>query len=429
MRPEGPADTPVATDEGRVLYLSYDGMTDPLGESQVIPYLDGLSRRGYDITLVSFEKPERSDAQGRIRELTSASGISWHPEQYTRRPPLLSTLWDVWRMWKAASRLHAERPFALVHCRSYIAALVGRRMQRTLAVRFVFDMRGFWADERVEGRLWDLSNPVFRAAYRFFKRREQQFLEHADGIVSLTNAGLRVMRGMPAGPRMAEVAVIPCSVDFGLFRPVSPIARAAARATLGIAPATRVVMYVGSIGTWYMLDEMLEFYRTYRARHADSVLVVFTREDPRLVRAAMESASLPLETVIVRAVSRRELAALLPAAEFGLFFIRPTFSKLASSPTKLGEYLAAGVPVVTNAGVGDVSEILERTGGGVVVNDFSQASFERAISEIDLLVARNDGGRIRVAAEEFFSLDRAVDAYARVYARALAGQRPSPVTA
>ena len=42
-----------------VLYLSYDGMTDPLGQSQVLPYIIGLSKKGYKFHLVSFEKPNR----------------------------------------------------------------------------------------------------------------------------------------------------------------------------------------------------------------------------------------------------------------------------------------------------------------------------------------------------------------------------------
>ena len=38
-----------------ILYLSYDGMTDPLGQSQVLPYLAGLSKKGFRFHLISFE--------------------------------------------------------------------------------------------------------------------------------------------------------------------------------------------------------------------------------------------------------------------------------------------------------------------------------------------------------------------------------------
>ncbi len=79
-----------------VLYLSYDGLTDQLGQSQILPYLCGLSARGFSITIVSFEKPERF-ATGRqeIETLCTSNGLRWVPLLYHRRPPVLSTLYDL----------------------------------------------------------------------------------------------------------------------------------------------------------------------------------------------------------------------------------------------------------------------------------------------------------------------------------------------
>jgi len=42
-----------------VLYISYDGMTDPLGQSQVLPYLVNLSASGYNFTILSCEKKKK----------------------------------------------------------------------------------------------------------------------------------------------------------------------------------------------------------------------------------------------------------------------------------------------------------------------------------------------------------------------------------
>ena len=42
----------------RVLFISYNGMLDPLGQSQVIPYLRELAKRGVRFTLLSFERAE-----------------------------------------------------------------------------------------------------------------------------------------------------------------------------------------------------------------------------------------------------------------------------------------------------------------------------------------------------------------------------------
>ena len=95
-------------------------------------------------------------------------------------------------------------------------------MKRRLGVPFIFDMRGFWADERVDGRIWNLSNPLFRTVYNHFKAREADFLAEADEVVSLTEQGREVLLGWRADPtRGPPITVIPCCTDFTVFPPVT----------------------------------------------------------------------------------------------------------------------------------------------------------------------------------------------------------------
>ncbi|MFB6306546.1 MAG: hypothetical protein ABEH43_06090, partial [Flavobacteriales bacterium] len=141
----------------KVLYISYDGITDPLGSSQVLPYILRLSEKGVDITLLSFEKEKNYNKNNEyVAQLLENAGISWVSENYTKYPPVLSTFYDVYKMKKTASGLHKEKAFDIIHCRSYIASLVGLKLKNKTGVKFLFDMRGFWADERVEGGLWNL---------------------------------------------------------------------------------------------------------------------------------------------------------------------------------------------------------------------------------------------------------------------------------
>src|SRR5262245_61586455 len=83
-----------------VLYISYDGALDPLGLSQILPYLEGLSRRGHVFDLVTFEKPERfgrvSDRESMEARL-AASGIRWHPLRYHKRFSAAATAYDLGR--------------------------------------------------------------------------------------------------------------------------------------------------------------------------------------------------------------------------------------------------------------------------------------------------------------------------------------------
>ena len=144
-----------------VLYLSYDGMTDPLGQSQVLPYIIGLSKKGYKFHLVSFEKPNRFTQNRKVIErICFENEIEWHPLIYTKRPPLLSTIWDVRKMKRISKKIHKKYQVDMVHSRSYISALVALSFKKKYRIPFLFDMRGFWADERVDGKIWNLNNPI-----------------------------------------------------------------------------------------------------------------------------------------------------------------------------------------------------------------------------------------------------------------------------
>lgn len=401
-----------------VLYLSYDGMTDPLGASQVLPYLAGLSALGHRITLVSFEK-QALDSVGAnaVADECARAGISWRPSRYHKSPPILSTLRDLWRMRRIASDECRRGGFDWVHCRSTLPAMVGQSLKRRFGLRFLFDMRGFWADERVEGGLWPLDKPLFAAIYRFFKQREADLLRHADAIVSLTHAAVpdlraRLARLTPAAASV-PIHVIPCCVDFAAFPPVDAPRRAAARIALGIDANRRVCAYLGSIGTWYMLGEMLDAFAVLRRRVPDALFLIVTRDAPAPILAAASARGLPANALMIRSAARDEVATLVAAADVGLFFIRATYSKTASCPTKLGEFLAVEIPVIANRGVGDVDQVLAETRGGVLVDDFSDAACERAFASVEAL-DRADA-IWRSEARRWFDLGMGVAAYDAIY--------------
>jgi glycosyltransferase involved in cell wall biosynthesis len=195
-------------------------MTDPLGQSQVLPYIIGLSKKGFRFHLISFEKLDRyTKLRIDIQVLCDENDITWHPKIYTKKPPLLSTLYDVWRMRKLSFKLNKSYQFSIVHCRSYLSAMVGLAMKKKFKTKFLFDMRGFWADERVDGNIWNLKNPVFKLTYKFFKSQELKFLIYSDQIVSLTHAGKKEMcNWLDIKDLFEKITVIPCCADLDLFK-------------------------------------------------------------------------------------------------------------------------------------------------------------------------------------------------------------------
>jgi glycosyltransferase involved in cell wall biosynthesis len=403
-----------------VLYLSYDGMCDPLGGSQVLPYLFGLAQRGHEISLISFEKPGRTtDERAAVDRTCASAGIEWHPLSYHKQPPILSSMYDIAQMSRLSRRLHKRRKFDLVHCRSYLPSLVGLRMKRRRGVPFVFDMRGFWADERLEGGAWDPKNPLFRAVYNYFKRREGEFWREADEIVSLTRAGERVLRStaLSKQPR-APITVIPCCVDFDAFPAINQKARHQARELLGISSAEKVLGYIGSLGGNYLLNEMLDFFSTYQGRYDGRAKFLFvTHVSEGIIRNAAAARGVPNSAIIVRSASRAEVPQLMAAADAGIAFKQPTYSAKACSPTKLGEMLSLELPIVTNSGVGDVARVIEETDAGVVVHRFDDHAYRGALEQLERL--RPDMSRWRTAARRWFDLAEGVERYDAIYRRVI----------
>ncbi len=400
----------------KACFITYDGLSDQLGTSQILPYVEGLAAAGHRMWLVSFEKPERYAQNAEALQAQCArAGITWLPQRYHKRPPVLSTLYDLMVMRRVMRQLHATERLELLHCRSYLPMLVALPLQRRGGPRVLFDLRGFWADERVEGGLWPQGSAPYRAIYRFFKRREATWVSAADAVVSLTHAGARVIRSWQTPQAQARpLAVIPCSADFDHFTLVDEEQRRAARAALGLPVTGLVIGYLGALGTWYRLPEMIRLYALAREVQPEARLLVLTAEPRALVEAEATRQGLDPSAIIVRFAPRAEVPRLMAAADVGLNFIQASFSKQASSPTKLGELLAMGIPVLANAGVGDVAQILTDTGGGLVLPDLSEAALRQAVAELPALLSR-DRAAIRQAALRIYDLAQARASYAELY--------------
>lgn len=401
--------------QGNILYISYDGMTDPLGQSQVLPYLAGLSAMGYRITLLSYEKPERVSIRDTIQSICNRHHINWQPKQYTRKPPVLSTIKDVRAMKKAAAALHKEMSFDLVHCRSYIAALAGQWMKREYGIPFIFDMRGFWADERVDGGLWNQDKVLYRKVYHYFKKKELEFLKEADAVISLTHSARQEIESWDIGA--APITVIPCCVDTQLFDPegLKPEQREALRRKADLPSNKLILGYVGSLGTWYLLEDMLIFYKTWLRLHPGTVFFFVTTEPKEMILSAAERHQVPAEHIFVTSARREEMPYYISLMDFGLFFIRQAFSKKASSPVKQGELMAMGVPVICNSGVGDSDHIIRTYGSGELVPEMKEQAYEDAI--LSLKKEMNHPADIRKGCIDYFDLGKGIASYASVYER------------
>lgn len=399
-----------------ILYISYDGMTDPLGQSQVIPYLIGLTECGHSITLISCEKKNKFKENGRrIKALLSSKAIAWEPVDYSSSPSIFGKQKNIAAIRRKAKNVVKKKQIDLVHCRSYMAALIGLELKQKHKLKFVFDMRGFWADERIDGEIWSKNNPVHRMLYAYFKKKEYQFLKHADYTISLTEkakAEIKSWKGLINIP----IEVIPCCVDLELFDSKESYSgqKDTLKEDLGIPKDTLVISYLGSIGTWYMIDEMLDFFNALLKVKPNATFLFITPDNPNDILRLAANKNIPIEAIVIHSVARSQVPKYLHLSDISLYLIKPLYSKQASSPTKTGEIMAMGIPLITNAGIGDSDAIIKNTKSGLLINEFSNAEYNRIIHEIETLL-KSDHKIIRQGAKEYFSLQNGVQKYNAVY--------------
>ncbi len=403
-----------------ILYISYDGMTDPLGQSQVIPYLQGLSKEGYRISLLSFEKKDRyQDSGGMTRSLLESAGIHWYPQRFSTRPPFLAKLYDARKMKRVAIGLFRKEKYSLVHCRSYLAADAGRVLKKKFRVPFLFDMRGFWVDERVDNGQWNLKNPIFNYVYKYYKKKEKEYFLHAAHIVSLTKRGKQelINHYNVSGDK---ITVIPCCVDLGLFdyRHISSGDKTAIHRRLHIGENDFVISYLGSLGGWYLEKEMLDFFSVLVAKNPSAKFLFITPDPPARIHTACKEAGINKEKVFIQYAPRTEVPLFLSLSAINIFFIKDAYSKKASSPTKQGEVMAMGIPLICND-IGDTGMIVERSGSGIVVKGFGKEEYEKAVEKIPALLQLSKE-KIRDAAMEYYDLSAGLDKYKQIYSRLFA---------
>jgi glycosyltransferase involved in cell wall biosynthesis len=401
----------------RILYITQDGITDHIGQAQIAPYLLGLSRLGHDIHIVSAEKTGRDALRARYERLFEEAGVRWTTVRYANRPPLISSFFMMRRLWRATYAVaKAERP-DIVHCRSYLPLELGARLKKRLGMRFLADFRDFWADVGLETKR-------FKFVYRYYLAREPKLLGPADHVVTLTERAARMLMSRHphvGGGRRASYTVIPCCADFALFDPARTSAGAAQarREQLGIDAAAPVLLYLGSLGPDYLLPRMMDLFVELRGLRPDAIFLILANNGRELVERAASERRIPPHAIRFTSSAREDVPEYMALANMAVVFIRPAQSKAGCSPTKLGELLAANVPVIANRNVGDMDLILSpEKNASIVVSDFAPATLRRALQEI-LAVSAEDRGRIRGMSGEF-DLDEGVRRYDAIY-RSLAG--------
>lgn len=387
----------------KVLYLSYTGLLEPLGRSQILAYLSRLCDE-YHFTLISFEKAADLAKTKEVQALKKECehyGINWQPKTYHHKPRLLATLYDLsallYYTWQHSHGSRAHH----IHCRSYIPAIAAWLVGKQTRVPFIFDMRALWLEEMIEaGRLVRHS-----VVHKVLAWLETKILKDAAHVVSLTEAAVDYLLQRQPQLDAQKFSVITTCVDLERFK----------LSTIAIEDRK-----LGTMGTvisgWYHLEWLFLSFKTQLQKHSDATFKIVTRDSAQALQAMAIKYDIAPSKLEVLSSSSRDIARNIADIKAGLLYFSAGISKLGSAPTRMGEFLACGIPVIGNRGVGDMASLIEKYQVGVVIEDGGRRSIEAALDELDLLYQDKDlGRRCRFAAEDYFSADKGAESYRKIY--------------
>lgn len=387
------------------LYLTRNGLLEPLGQSQVLGYLRGLAK-DYDVTLVTYEKMEdwRDDARMlQAREQCEALGIRWLPQYFISHPPLLAPALGLLQMIWLVFREVRSSEIQLIHARSYIPAGAALIVKKLVGTPFVFDMRALWPEELITARR--IKRGLL--THQILVWVERKCLEHAAHVVSLTHAAVDYLNHQyPTELAQKNIIVIPTCADLDRFK----IAQNKANTTA----------VHGCIGTvlsgWFQIDWLARWIAVASRRDPAAVFDIVTRDDPARVFAALDPEDRLGDRLKVGGRDSQDMPDAVSSHDFSIMFFTSGLGKLGSSPTRMAEVLGCGLPVVTNSGIGDVAKIVQEHGVGVLVKGPETEQIKTAMEELDSLLKEPAlAERCRTTALQLFSLEAGTQAYRTIY--------------
>jgi glycosyltransferase involved in cell wall biosynthesis len=371
----------------RIDYLSIDSVREGVGASQVLPYVQRLAAAGMDVVLVSFERVAPDPG---LRAQLGEQGVTWRPLPFGPPGPRGGAS-------RVARAARAVRRSPLLHARGDLAAAAALVAKPT---HWVWDMRSFWREQRLELGMLRPGSLEERA----FRTVEKRAATDADGVVVLAAAAVGVLADRHGADVAERCVVIPTCVDLDRFA-YSPL------------PAGPVqFLLAGTLNTYYDVPTMVKLVLRAQTRSEAALRVL----SPDASRWQAELSSVQAH---VASAQPDQMPMHVAASTVGLSVCRPGLgvSLTAAMPTKIGEFLASGRPVIVSPGIGDLDSLLSEYACGVLVLSPAERDLDAALDQLQALLGDPQlASRCRQLARDHFDVDTGVQRLLGLYEKVTA---------
>lgn len=391
-----------------VLYISQDGLLDQLGQSQIYPYIEQLSKKDLTFFVCTIENHKNLPRCKKLnKKILLNKNIHWSNFFYKKKAGKINRLIEVILLYFLCFKIILSKKIQVVHSRSYLPMVFCILAKLIFKKKIIFDTRGSWIDERIDGKMLR-DKGIDLLIFKLLKKIEKIFFKISDHIIFLTDQSIKEVDSSLIFNK--NFTIIPCASDYEFFKILNFNQIDDIKNQLRINE-NFIVTYVGSLGSWYNFDQIIYFFEKLVEINPDSKLVIITQSDIGdnifLIKKKIE------KKIIFLSVNRDNISDIIGISNLTLSFIKSKKSKLFSSPTKVGESFACGIPVVSSKNIGDLDNDLKNLKSGYILNDKNFLE-KNEIAEI-FNQKQIDKEGLRKRTSKKYSLNSAIIKYTEVY--------------
>jgi hypothetical protein len=265
--------------------------------------------------------------------------------------------------------------------------------------KFVADIRGIWAAEKLllEGvEVWDLASLMKHDLANQIVLHLRRQLGKADGISAVSSNLLNWVQSL--SHEVKEAWVVPCCNNVpdqladNYFEDQQQL-----KAICQIPPDALVVGYLGGTAPYQNLEDMvLPLMQECLLLDSRCHALIITHEMERM-KKLLAKAGLDETRVSIISLPQQQVSRYLKIFDLGLLVRHENLVNKVAQPVKLGEYLAAGVPVCVEGNIGGFAQAITERNAGVIVSVARNGLKKSAESCIAYLSSNAAGDRVKNA--------------------------------
>ena len=329
--------------EKDILYLSFDGLTDPLGSSQILPLLMNLSFFN-KVNILSLEKKffynlnyENIEKRLKKRKIN-------HFFVFFKKNKILKLLSFLFYFFKLFMIFYSKK-IKLIHIRGYQAALFLFPILYFKKIDLIFDIRGFWPEEKVERFNWSKN----QLKYKIFKKLEKFLISYSLYVICLTNHSKNIIIEN-SNLDVNKIIVIPtCSSKAQFYLDNNYQKQNQKKIIFGYFGTTHGAYdfnFTCNLIDKLIMNKINIFFKIYTYDNHDQLIKKIKKY--KYLR----------ENFSISSIEYHKVQEFISSVDLVIFFLKENYSVKASFPTKISEILLCGKPIICNSFNDDIKKII-----------------------------------------------------------------------